>query len=87
MTTPEPKPLSKETREEIEQRGHEYDPHPPFWNFIQELLAAERYWREAVKNADHNNERCAFCVGFFYGNVARRTLQHKPDCPWLLAQE
>lgn len=76
------KPLSQETRAEIVQHGHEYDPHPPFWSFIQELLAAEQYWREAVKNTNNahwETNQCPFCD--------QDDLPHKPDCPWRLAQE
>lgn len=89
----EPKPLSKSHRREIEKelaRGLDADYVEPD---IRALLAAEAYWREAVK---HNNPQreaitfrggspgvvhlCGFCGG-------RWGFEHRADCAWKLAQE
>ena len=57
-------------------------------DLLYKLLAAEQYWREAVKNAkpyeSHHDQggdwkSCIFCDGGWGP-------QHKPNCPWLLAQ-
>lgn len=67
------KPLTKERRAEIEFGAY-------CANAIPDLLEAEAYWREAVKNSEEwPSDRCAFCT--------RAGTEHKPDCPWLLAQD
>lgn len=51
---------------------------------VTELLAEITYWREAVKNADIHS--CPFCgVDGVY--LRAKAESHKPDCPWLLAQD
>lgn len=92
-----PKPLTKERRAEILADLCAFRADDPDYidKAIDELLAAEAYWREAVKNArpkaDLDYEipfsHCPFCkcadfdIRGIYGNL------HKPDCPWLLSQE
>lgn len=90
------KPLSSDERERIESflsHTPNIDTLRPFCDIISRLLSAEAFWREAVKNQDAlelfdsrttpPEYRCAFCeeVG------TQDTPFHKPDCPWLLAQE
>jgi hypothetical protein len=45
---------------------------------LEDLLREAMYWREAVKKfyLDNDGGNCPFCDAW-----------HKPDCPWLLAQE
>lgn len=63
MTTPEPKPLSKERREEIERvlasplyaekdGTFKYVTSSIWLAHLRDLLAAEQYWREKYEN-DH----------------------------------
>ncbi len=61
---------------------------------INELLAAEAYWREAVKNAEPahiwDNEggrtECLFCrIDLF--TVRDEPFPHKEDCAWRLANQ
>lgn len=60
---------------------------------IDELLAAEAYWREAVKNCDlratkdrdYSTMECPWCD--VHEENEGEGLAHKPDCPYLLAQE
>lgn len=61
------------------------------WRQREALLAAEAFWREAVKNLDPFPDNsfgeyavsCVFCdVNGFAADPV-----HKPDCPWKLAQE
>jgi hypothetical protein len=80
-----PKPLSKERLEHVRNiRRLSSDWLSIDWESIaEELLAAEQFWREAVKNfpngsAADTEQRCQFC---YLSN------EHTPDCPWLLAQE
>lgn len=81
------KPLTKEEREAFARYGAHQD-----WEMdndaayaIGRALEAEAYWREAVKNSDSysGNGACHFCNVFING----ANVPHKPDCPWLLAQE
>ena len=78
----EAKPLSKETLKELEMGITAA-------NFTTDmfaaLLAAEQFWREAVKNARDMCYECNFCRmdGSFFDGMP----DHKPDCPWLLAQD
>lgn len=49
-------------------------------DLLERVLSAEAYWREALKNAVFVIEDyCPFCE--------TESMNHKPDCPWLLAQE
>ena len=79
----QPKPLSKEERFQVlnaKARGNA----DMLWA-IDRALAAEQFWREAVKNAPHyqgHNGHCQWCK---MGH--RATGDDAPDCPWLLAQE
>jgi hypothetical protein len=99
-----PKPLSKErlkyirqTMEIIEGFGKP-SREPKADEIINQLLAAEQYWREAVKNADESSDSgpssgmcytCNFCNADSrsVNGGSDHTIDHKPECPWLLAQE
>lgn len=83
-----PKPLSAGEREDIRYALCEgYNDHAR--RLVEWLFAAEKFWREAVKNAPD----------YFYSGVYRVTCpfcltesrdeehQHASTCPWLLAQE
>lgn len=83
------KPLSRERLEEIVSHSKCLYGKPLADVMIRDLLAAEAYWREAVKKAaisEHDGEcfdgACPFCRVNRYGGEA-----HKPDCSWLLAQD
>lgn len=79
------KPMTKERREEIERWMEKLGGMPRSeWNAaIRELLDAEAYWRNAVKNADvfRGGEPCVFC-----DRVQGDEPEHEPDCPWVRAQ-
>ena len=89
------KPLSKEERARLPEFLGDGTDDRCFLNqqWAQKLLADANFWREAVKNQDAlelfdsrttpPEYRCAFCeeVG------TQDTPFHKPDCPWLLANE
>ena len=88
----EKRPLAREERRRIEYRnGDDHD------ETINALLAAEAFWREAVKNVNagypivfnserNDSEACAFCEASV--NITKgEQLEHKPDCPWVLANE
>ncbi len=47
---------------------------------VEELLSAEAFWREIVKNLKHTGDRCPVCL-------LGHPVAHYADCPWLLAQE
>jgi hypothetical protein len=84
------KPLSKERREEIEHwREVMYGMTPTWESVVNDALAAEQYWREAVKNAPAipNEDFCQFCPSHVNWDGDKTSITHKPDCPWLLAQE
>ena len=67
---------------EIERELAEWKSDAP--KVIEDLLAAETYWREVVKNAELDSDgRCHFCRI----EQPRIAPGHKPDCVWLLAQE
>lgn len=86
------KPLSKEQREAIKEevaffRHHNADGEDALADAVDMALAAEAYWREAVKNTKmavvwtntSGESACPFC------DVWVDEENHKPDCPW--AQE
>lgn len=90
------KPLTKEERESIcsmmtlvGENGA--GPAMLLVGAIKESMSAESHWREAVKriaicyNGDRDYWECHACEA--YGKNGRDKLPHKPDCPWLLAQE
>ena len=86
-----PKPLTKEDREEVDrlaQTAHAaiYD---DVVDAIDSLLAAEAYWREAVKNSlpMHDNGMAWQCCVFCETQNNEGVFAHAVDCPWLLAQE
>jgi hypothetical protein len=57
---------------------------PSRMDMIRDLVAAEAYWRELIKNhapGCGDDNVCDFC------DVSLDTRNHKPDCSWLLAQE
>ncbi len=69
------KPLSKERLKYYNSRdARESDE-------IEELLAAEAYWREAVKKfGPWQGDYCQCCLSEEWDT-------HKDDCPWKLAQD
>ncbi len=80
-----PKPLGKGRLADINQAEAAF-----VWfecaKMIGELLSAEQYWRERVRNClpgysrDGSIMYCAFCD-------AAGDLKHEPDCPWLIANQ
>jgi len=92
----QPKPLTKERRADILDRVSRADGQARR-AIYRDLLAAEAYWREAVKNANagypivfnserNDSEACAFCEAS--ANITKgEQLEHKPDCAWVLANE
>ncbi len=91
-----PKPLSKERREEIERDNN--DLHMRLDDFaieaIDDLIAAEAFWREAVKNGPAMKayeDCCAYCHAPFKWSpdedLPIPTTGHQPGCPYDLAQE
>ena len=101
----EPKPLSPEKRIRIEQLVRRFKDLPHVDELIdylwamRELLAAEQYWREAVKTAAECSDagpsanmcyQCNFCKAMSRSNeigVDDHTIDHKTDCAWMRAQE
>ncbi len=88
----EPKPMTKERRDEV--LSHYVSSQCVDGRFssvitlgvdIADLLAAEQFWREAVKSATvHDGEYCPFCYGHI--SIEGETV-HEPGCPWKAAQE
>ena len=84
-----PKPLTKERREDIQMRSDRN------WHGDAEtlgmpyVLAAEAYWRSAVKNSlpMHDNGMAWQCCVFCEMQNNEGVFAHAVDCPWLLAQE
>lgn len=90
------KPLSKEERELARKMFSPGQYATGEVGIIARILESEQYWCEAVKNADMGEVEidyggdtvsvCPFCDGEG-GHVFNYQVQHKPDCPWLLANE
>ena len=84
----EPKPLTKEELERIAMMvGHS---RTPWQQATLKLLAAEAYWREALRNAEFRTREdgCGYYECTFCGRMGDPIDNgHAPDCPWLLAQE
>lgn len=87
-----PKPLTKERREEMEALLVGYFTKGALPLMVEDALAAEAYWREAVKNmplllkdstGQDKQEHCLWCSG----TVKQIGLLHAVDCPWVLANE
>ena len=89
-----PKPLSAERRAEIGQhiaKRREHSSMTQGDDMLVTLLADAAFWREAVRSEDFEwrNEdgdiACYRCRQLYsYGNDR---IIHKPDCPWLRAQQ
>jgi hypothetical protein len=84
-----PKPLDKEDLNSLELGYDEVD--------YVALVAAEQYWREAVKNratprevvittyeGSHQARQSVMCKS---EENTWEIIDHDPDCPWLKAQE
>lgn len=94
----EPKPLTKEERSLLESWVNGED---AVHLGLKKALAAEAYWREAVKNSGDFLEDtqfiCRFCgasmdtVDENYNDIDEQILrsrfQHRTDCAWVRAQE
>ncbi len=84
-----PKPLTKEERWKLDRWLRGMAEISPTADLLRHMVTAEAFWREAVKNADWWRETqdsdlvCGFCECKFVGSRSK----HKPDCPWLLAQD
>ena len=86
----EPKPLTKEKREELTAWADELD-EPGSLTMaadVKAMLADAAYWREAVRSSDSiiggvdgYPDRCVFCS--WDGDSSDK----HSDCPWLKAQE
>lgn len=89
----EPKPLTAERLREI--RSSLVDHYGIFARqYIEELFAAEAFWREAVKNSvaafyAGGTTYCAYCRNGISRNFpSSEPLEgHKPDCAWVKARE
>lgn len=94
-----PKPLSKQRMGEIatyiQYRLHDTGVMSAEYDQMlaeqEELLSDATFWRDAVKNTeewfvDGHRWKCNFCAAHFYRPLMSGLL-HKPDCPWLLAQD
>ena len=89
------KPLSKEDLipegmlSEIEYLFGPPNPNSAVVQLVRgyrKLLAAEQFWREAVKNLKDPLEWNGIC-DFCEQDLAEGEEEHKPDCPWVLAHE
>lgn len=84
------KPIDATRRAEIKEYCEAFGAHGSMiYNYLQQYIAAEAFWREVVKqNIAEFNEMgyCELCGGEKPTWSAKK-LVHKPDCPWLLAQE
>lgn len=93
----EPKPLSKEWREEILHLMADKKPetHPfSYEHAVRLLLSAEQYWRQAIRNSvwvygGGGTTYCGYCGGSVAHNFesAEPMTGHKPDCAWVRAHE
>ena len=96
------KPLSKERLNKIAGAfSGRPDSEDPRLNYavetITELIASEQFWRDAVKNCPMLNTalgqvedslaECPFCDAGEDYTTRMNVIDHKPDCPWLLAQD
>lgn len=56
---------------------------------IKALMESEAYWREAVKSVavQITDPACTFCGAPGLIVNKKPLMEHKSDCPWLLAQE
>ncbi len=91
------KPLTKDEREAAMTYSDRTDADWVPESIIKDLLSAEAFWREAVKNCDSHRPgtsesdnkfgdgTCVFCDGQY--SIELKSSDHKPGCPWLLAQE
>lgn len=89
----EPKPLTKEEREELsgfatQIRRNSDELSVSLYKVVSLLLAAEAYWREKVKAVQEFP-----CRGEYFGDLCCAFcncddfMPHKPDCAWKLANE
>ena len=84
------KPLSRSQLEWIARlmNGYQSVTAIDVSRIVSDLLAAEQFWREAVKNADVCDiigDLCPWCGSVSWDCNVEAV--HKPDCPWVLAQE
>lgn len=72
-----PKPMTTEELAPFMDQGWRDAYLPPG---MEKLLADALHWRETVKKVEPIDDHgyCIFCM---------RKTRHKPDCPWVLAQE
>lgn len=75
------KPLTKERRAELEAAAHMNQGLTTAEGM--ELLAAEQYWREAVRDAPEIGEEMGDCQ-WGCDTIGRN---HRDDCAWKRAQE
>jgi hypothetical protein len=94
----EPKPLSAKRRDWMMEFHRANSRYGPMRAMIDDLLAAERYWREAVRDCSplefygaSDSMRCYFCQSEYSECFSEAELRdpdkHTGDCQWLLAQE
>lgn len=93
-----PKPLSKKDLALIREGCTTETRLTDTEGLLDKLIAAEAYWREVVKETRprqcsvytpdgiHENILCLLC-GAGASDEPGSKIDHKPDCPWLLAQE
>ena len=80
-----PKPMSKERRAEISDYiGPSIGETP---SLLDELLAAEAYWREAVSAHGCSEESDILASVFCGWCSAKNDEPHDGGCLWLLAQD
>ena len=87
----EPKPLDVAQRARIahllNMEGEWTRLHPVLKEAIQDAMAAESYWRLAVKKVEGDIGRvgeCAFCEKQVTEDFR---LAHQAGCPWVLANQ
>ncbi len=85
------KPLTKERRIEIVALLHKptAESAEDAWA-IGELLEAEAYWRETARDTEPfqmTHQELYICQFCRKTGMDVTKFEHKPDCPWLLAQE
>ena len=80
-------PLTKQERIEIERllKLDQRSSHRICDAALEAAMRAERFWREAVRDADFGGPIFNINAICFCGSLVHVD-KHRPDCAWLLAQ-